>query len=141
MYDTLIQTPDAALCHLFLHCCFEDGQFTEEEIDNVSGKFVALGLHKDLNFKKELSEYRSYKPAIQNEEAYLQYLIKLINPTNDAALYSYCLELALSDNALDISEKKLFERIGSILQLDEQEQNTIQKLMVQRKVVETNKFF
>lgn len=141
MYDTLIQEPDKALSHLFLHCCFKDGKFTEAEIDDISAKFVALSLHKDLNFKQELQEYRTYKDLIDNETSYLQHLIKLINPTNEAALYSYCLELALSDASLDVSEKKLFDTLGTILELTGEEQNTIQKLMVQRKVVETNRFF
>ncbi len=141
MYESRIQTADVALCHLFLHCCFKDGEFTELEVDDVSAKFVTLGLHKDLNFKDELANYKSYKNTISDETLYLQYLAKIINPTNEAALYSYCLELGLSDATLDASEKNLFEKLGSVLQLEEQDQDAIQKLMVQRKVVETNKFF
>jgi hypothetical protein len=76
-----------------------------------------------------------------NEKDYLQYLLKLLNPTNEAALYSYCVELGLSDAALEFEETKMLETLGSLLGLDEAEQNTIQKLMVQRKVVESQKFF
>jgi len=67
--------------------------------------------------------------------------MKLINPPNEAALYSYCLELGVSDSTLDASEKKLFEVLGNVLKLTDEEQSIIQKLMVQRKVVKTNKFF
>jgi hypothetical protein len=141
MYNSYVKTPDKALCHLFLHCCFKDGDFSAAEIDDVSGKFVALELHKDLNFKDELSAYRGYRNSIEDEKEYVEYLIKLVNPTNEAALFSYCLELGLSDATLDASEKKLFDVIGETLGLSEEEQTFAQKLMVQRKVVETNKFF
>ena len=141
MYDTLITTSDAAVCHLFIHCCFKDGEFKQTEIDEAADKFVSLELHKELNFKNELHNYRAYRNMIEDETKYLEYLIKLINPTNETALYSYCLELCLSDSQLDASENKLFETLGDILQLNEQEQSTIQKLMIQREVVKTNKFF
>src|SRR5207249_3067545 len=124
-----------------IHCCFKDDVFVEEEIDEAAEKFVALDMHKNLNFKEEVRNYKTYKSGITDEQEYLQYLIKLINPANEAALYSYCLELGVSDSALDPSEKKLFEMIGNILGLPEEEQSIIQRLMVQREVVKTNKFF
>ncbi|MGI8952028.1 MAG: TerB family tellurite resistance protein [Chitinophagaceae bacterium] len=141
MYTTSIQTSETALAHLFLHICFEDGVFTEAEIDNVSEKFADLGLHKDLNFKDELRNYRSYKNSIGDEKAYVQYLISLIKPTNEFALYSYCVDLSLSDQSLDVSEKNLLEIIANVLEINEEEQNVIQKLMVQREVVKTQKYF
>jgi hypothetical protein len=141
MYDTLITTPDVALCHLFIHCCFKDGEFKQTEIDLAADKFVSLELHKELNFKDEMRNYKSYQIAITDEVKYLEYLIKLINPTNEAALYSHCLELCLSDSQLDTLENKLFDILGNILQLTEAEQNIIKKIMIQREVVKTNKFF
>ncbi|HEY6976841.1 MAG TPA: TerB family tellurite resistance protein [Chitinophagaceae bacterium] len=141
MYKTLITTPDVALCHLFIHCCFKDGEFKQAEIDLAADKFVSLALHKELNFKNEIQNYKLYRDKITDEVKYLEYLIKLINPTNEAALFSHCLELCLSDSQLDASENKLFETLGTVLQLPEQEQNAIKKLMVQRQVVKTNKFF
>jgi hypothetical protein len=141
MYDTLITTPDVALCHLFIHCCFKDGEFKQTEIDLAADKFVSLELHKELNFKDEMRNYKSYQIAITDEVKYLEYLIKLINPTNEAALYSHCLELCLSDSQLDTLENKLLDILGNILQLTEAEQNIIKKIMIQREVVKTNKFF
>lgn len=142
MYQPYIKSPDTALCHLFLHCCFKDGEFTEAEIDEVAEKFTKLDMQKSLNFKDELREYRSYRETIiTSEQAYLQHLVKLINATNEFALYSYCAELSLSDAALEFTEKKFLENLGSLLEIDEAEQSIIQKLMVQRKVVETQKFF
>ena len=141
MYENIIVDTDQALCHLFLHCCFKDGSFTTEEIDEVAGQFAALEMQKELNFKDELVKYRSYKSTITDENAYIGELIKAINPFNNLALYSYCVELGLSDNALEFSEMSLLKIIASILQIDEQQQETIQQLMVQRKVVETQKFF
>src|SRR4051812_18444740 len=141
MYETLITIPDAALCHLFIHCCFKDGEFKQMEIDLAADKFVLLELHKELNFKNEIRNYNSYRNAIKDEAKYLEYLIKLINPTNESALYSHCLELCLSDVQLDALEDKLFDILGNILQLTEAEQSIIKKLMIQREVVKTNKFF
>jgi hypothetical protein len=88
-----------------------------------------------------MRNYKSYQIAITDEVKYLEYLIKLINPTNEAALYSHCLELCLSDSQLDTLENKLFDILGTILQLTEAEQNIIKKIMIQRQVVKTNKFF
>jgi hypothetical protein len=141
MYKTLITTTDKALCHLFIHCCFKDDAFVEAEIDEAAEKFVQLNMHKELNFKEEVKNYRSYKASIANEREYLEYLMKLIHPANEAALYSYCLELGVSDSMLDVSEKKLFDLLGNILKLTEEEQSIIQKLMIEREVVKTNKFF
>jgi len=141
MYNTYIDTPDKAVCHLFLHCCFRDGSFTEAEIDAVSAKFVTLGLQKDLNFNDELLQYRSYRETIGDERQYLQDLIKQINPSNELALFSYCLELSLSDNTLVFSEEELLKTVGTILQIDASEQEIIRKTFLQRQVVAANKFF
>ena len=141
MYKTFVTTTDKALSHLFIHCCFKDDVFVKEEIDEAANKFVALNMHTQLNFKDEVSHYRAYKDEIANEKEYVDYLIKLINPANELALYSYCLELGVSDSALDSAEKKFFETLGNILKLTQEEQSIMQKLMVQREVVKTNKFF
>ncbi len=141
MYDKVVTTTDKAVCHLFIHCCFKDDVFVEAEVDEAAQKFVALDMHRNLNFKEEVKNYKAYKAYITDEKEYLQYLIRLISPAGEAALYSYCLELGVSDSALDPSEKKLFEMLGNILGLTAEEQSIIQKLMVQREVVKTNKFF
>ncbi len=141
IYADSIQTTDKALSHLFLHCCYKDGTFTEAEIDNVSTKFAALGLNKELNFKDELIAYRSYRNTISDEAKYIQDLIAQINPTNDLALFSYCLELGLSDSSLEFEEKSLIDTIGDVLHIEKADQETIQRLMVQRQLVADNKFF
>ncbi len=140
-YSTYIQTTDKALCHLFLHCCYKDGVFTEAELDNVSTKFAALKLNDELNFKDEVIAYKSYRNDIGSETKYIQDLIAQINPTNDLALFSYCLELGLSDSSLDFTEKDLIDTIGDVLHIDTTAQESIQKLMIQRQLVTINKFF
>lgn len=140
MYADLIKTQNEAICHLFLHCCFKDGRFSSEEIDSVSSKFVDLQIHKDLNFKEELQRYKSYKTTIVNEDEFLTYLIKLINPVHDLALYSFCVELCLSDGLLSTEEELLLKKIGSILDIGE-EQSTVDNLITQRKAVEMEKIF
>lgn len=140
-YANFIQTSNKALCHLFLHCCYKDGVFTEAELNNVSGKFAALKMNDELNFKDELIAYKSYRGSIGNEATYVQDLIAQIKPTSDLALFSYCMELGLSDSSLDFLEKDLIDTIGNALHIDNEEQETIQKLMIQRQLVADNKFF
>jgi uncharacterized tellurite resistance protein B-like protein len=140
MFDSYITTKDEAVCHLFLHCCFRDGTFSQEEIDNVSAKFVDLQIHRDLNFKEELQHYRTYQNELEDETEYLRYLTKLITPVQDLALYSYCVELCLSDGLMSSTEELLLKRIAVILEIEE-EQSTIDNLMIQRKAVELEKIF
>jgi uncharacterized tellurite resistance protein B-like protein len=140
MFQDYITSKDEAICHLFLHCCFKDGNFSREEIDSVSSKFVDLEIHRDLNFKEELIHYQSYKSSIQDENEYLQYIFKLINPVQDLALYSYCVELCLSDQQLSAEEENLLTKIASLLDIND-EKNTIDKLIIQRKAVEVEKIF
>ena len=141
MYNTYIDTADKALCHLFLHCCFRDGDFSGAEIDAVSAKFVTLGLQKDLNFKDELVHYRTYKNTIVDERQYIQALVAQINPTSELALFSYCLELGLSDNTLEFGEEEFLKTLGSVLQIDAPEQEIVRKVFLQRQLVAANKFF
>ncbi|MEX6690371.1 hypothetical protein QTN47_22865 [Danxiaibacter flavus] len=136
-----IGSKDAAVCHLFLYCCFKDGVFSEGELDSVAGKFAALGMHETLNFKDEVVRFKAYKPTITDERAYLQYLITTISSANEAALFSYCVELFLSDGQLDASEDRLIETLGDLLGITSNEQLFVKKMMVQRKIVETQKFF
>src|SRR5438034_3936829 len=113
MYTNLIKMQDEAVCHLFFHCCMKDGVFQPSEIDNVSGKFVAVGLNTHLNFKDEIRKYQSYKQSITDERVYLQYLIGLIKPVNELALFSYCTELCVSDEILSPEEDQLLNNIAS----------------------------
>jgi uncharacterized tellurite resistance protein B-like protein len=139
MFETLVTTQDQALCHLYFHCCLKDGVLTDTETDALAERFVTLGLQKDVNFKNEMHAYRSYKDHISDEMIYLEHLLRLINPTNELALYSHCAELAISDELLDSSEEILLKNIATILEIDERKQNVIKSLVVERKVVETKK--
>jgi len=139
MFDTLVTTQDQALCHLYFHCCLKDGVLTDTETDALAERFVTLGLQKNINFKNEMHAYRSYKDHITDEMIYLEHLMRLINPTNELALYSHCAELTISDELLDSSEETLLKNIATILEIDERKQNVIKSLVVERKVVETKK--
>lgn len=141
MYTDKISTQEQALTHLFFHCCLRDGSFSDPEIKIVSDMLVASGLNKTVNFKEEVISYKSYHPFIEDENSYLQTLINLIRPTNDLALYSYCTELCLSDSMLSPDEENLLDHLASVLAIEEAEQAVTKKLMVQRKVVETQKIF
>src|SRR5437879_3228864 len=102
-----ISTPEEALCHLFFHCCFKDGKMTATEIETVSEKLVAAGLNRELNFKDEIIRYQSYRNEITDEPAYIKNLIAHIHPTNDLALFSFCVELCISDGLLQAEEEPL----------------------------------
>ena len=139
MYSQSVTTPDQALCHLYFHCCLKDGKLSPAEIDGLADRFVTLGMQKQLNFKDEMRAYRSYKRDIIDEWLYLDYLIKLINPINMLALYSHCMELLVSDEQYDRAEESLIKKIASLLDIEEEQQQIIQKLVLERKVVELQK--
>jgi uncharacterized tellurite resistance protein B-like protein len=141
MYQNTVATQEQALSHLFFHCCFKDGTFKDAELKNISDKLVTAGLHADLNFKEEVIAYQSYRNEITDEKDYLQFLIQLIRPTNELALFSYCLELCLSDSLLDSTEESLLTNLAAVLEIEEAEKNTTQKLMVQRNIVENQKLY
>ena len=140
MYQQLITSQEEALSHLYFHCCFKDDTFNNDELKAISDKLVAAGLHNNLSFKDEVVKYRTYRPELTNEKEYLQFLMQLIRPTNELALYSYCVELCLGDALLGQGEEALLNRIAEILDITEQ-QEVINKLMIQRKIVETQKLF
>jgi len=141
MYTNLLKAQEEGITHLLYHCCMKDGVFKESELDNISGKLVSLDLQKKLNFKDEMTKYKSYRNGITDEPAYLQYLISLIKPVNDLALFSWCVELCISDGNLSAEEESLLNSIATELKLNPEDKNAIQKLMIQRKVVETEKIF
>lgn len=140
-YTNFIQSTDKALCHLFLHCCYKDGTFTEDELNNVSVKFTALGMNKQLNFKDEMIAYKNYRLDIVDEKQYIRDLMAQINPTNELALFSFCVELTVTDSSLELIEKDLLDTIGDVLSIEKTEQDTIEKLIMQRQLVAVNKFF
>jgi uncharacterized tellurite resistance protein B-like protein len=139
MYSTFVKTQDQALCHLYFHCCLKDGVLAEAETDALAERFVTLGMQKNMNFKNEMDAYKSYKNDIRDETHYLEYLVNLINPANELALYSHCVELMVSDELLDTAEESLVKKIATILDIDERKQEVIKNLVVERKVVETKK--
>lgn len=141
MYATIVNNQDQALCHLFFHCCLEDDRFTEPEMNDLSGKLVELGLTPKINIKEELISYRSYKSSISDERAYLRFLLQFINPVNELALYSYCVELCISDPVLDPREDALLNNLAEVLDISPDEEDTVQKLIAQRKAVELQKIF
>ena len=141
MNPEFVTTPNEALSHLFFHVCFKDGKITDSEIDAVSDKLIAAGLNDDLNFKDEVVRYRSYRNEITDEAAYLNELIARIHPTNELALFSFCVELCLSDGLLQPEEEVLLQKLATALDMAEAEQQICTRLMVQRRVVETEKVF
>ena len=141
MPDVLITSKEEALCQLFLHCCYKDGEFKEKELDFVAGLFVELDLHTALNFKDEIVKYNSTKSSILDEAAYLNVLLKQINPVHEYALYSYCAEIVLCDASLEIAEEKLLLHLATALDISTESQEIIKKLVAQRKAIELDKIF
>jgi uncharacterized tellurite resistance protein B-like protein len=141
MYMNLLKTQEEGMCHLLYHCCMRDGVFKESELDNIAGKLVAIELQSKLNFRDEMQKYKSYRADISDEQAYVQYLIGLIKPVNELALFSWCIELCLTDGHLSAEEDHLLKTVAAELNVDESTQLLIQKLMVQRRIVEVDKLF
>lgn len=141
MYTEKVTTQDQAICHLFFHCCLKDGRFSASEIDAVSGQIVTAGLHGKLNFKDEVVKYRNYQSSITDDRAYVSYLVQLIRPVNELALYDYCVDLCLGDGQLSLEEEKLLDIIAGALKIPGAEYSAIKKLAAQRKIVQTEKVF
>ncbi|HET6255122.1 MAG TPA: hypothetical protein VFE32_13660 [Puia sp.] len=140
-YLLTVDSQDQALCHLFFHCCMEDEQFTASELDDLSAKLTLLGLPPRIDIRKELIAYLAYKPSIRDEQVYIRYLLRLIQPVNELALYSYCTELLLDDPTLDPREDALLTKIAAELDLPAGEATLINRLIAQRKAVEIKKIF
>lgn len=140
-YLLSVDNQDQALCHLFFHCCMEDEQFTAAELDDLTAKLIILGLPPRLDIRKELVIYLAYKPTIHDEQVYIRYLLRLIQPVNELALYSYCTELLLDDPTLDPREDALLTKIAAELDLPADKAILINRLIAQRKAVEIRKIF
>jgi uncharacterized tellurite resistance protein B-like protein len=139
MYTTEIRAQEQAICHLFFHCCLKDGVFSDPELIEVSSRLVDVGLHKQLDFKAEVQVYQNYKPTITDESAYLEFLIRMITPVNNLALYSYCVELMLSDSTFSPGEESLLNKLALLLDISSEEQTVTKKLVAERKVVKADK--
>jgi hypothetical protein len=126
---------------MFFHCCLKDGEFSSAEVSAVSEKIVDAGLNSELNFKEEIIKYKNYRSAIADEKEYINYLVKLIRPINELALFSYCVELCLSDATIGINEEALLSVIATSLDIDESAQTIIKNLTVQRKIVDAQKIY
>jgi hypothetical protein len=141
MYQDVVLTQEEAITHLFFHCCLKDGEYTTEELNTLSEKIVIGGLNKELNFKNEMQKYKGYYRSITDDDAYLNHLVQVIRPTNELALYSYCVELCLSDSVFAVQEESLLNKIRQALSIDAEASAVILKLILQRNIVETQKLF
>ena len=139
MFESEVTSQDQALCHLLFHCCLQDGRFEESEVDKVSEIFVQFGLQHNLNFKEELRRYRGYISSVTNEQDYINHLVGVIMPVNDLALLSLCYELALADDNLSSQEEALLIKIAESLDITAEENEVVKKLMVQRRVIASEK--
>lgn len=129
------------MCHLFLHCCMKDGQLTDAETDLAADRIVRLKINRHLDVKLETVRYREYVSSLEDEAAYIHFLVQAIAPVNTLAIYSYCVEMILSDQEINSAEDRLLHTIGDALQVTAAEQDAIQKLVVQRKVMENDSLF
>ncbi len=140
-YEKMIRTQDQALAHLYFHCCYKDNEFDEKEIDEVSAKFVYYGLNKDLNFKKEIKNYLSYKPLIPDEVNYISYLISVISPTQDLALFASCVDLAISDQTISSEDEEFLMILGKLMRIPDADQKVIKMVTIQKRIVRKQRFF
>ena len=141
MYREAVRTGAEALTHLFFHCCLKDREYTRTELNTLSDKIVVTGLDKQLNFTEEMQRYKSYYPTITSDEDYIAHLVGLIKPVHTLALFSYCVELCLSDGVFGSEEERLLSRIGDAFSIDAATQDACRKLMAERSAVETKKLF
>ena len=72
---------------------------------------------------------------------FLAILCFITDPVHTLALYSYCIEVVLSDAHLDIAEEKLLQNLAITLEIDEDKQAFLKTLTAQRRSVELEKIF
>ena len=132
-------SPDQALCHLFFHCCARDGRFEEREIDYVAAKFVDLGTNRGLDFRNEVLRYNEERKKSADDREYITQIIRIINPVNTLALFSWCVEICLSDELISLDEDQLLDIIASVLKIAENEKELVKAVMVERKAVQLKK--
>ena len=111
----------------------------KSEIKMISEKLVAAGLDSELNFTQEVTLYQEYRNNITDEGDYVKTLVAVIQPVHSLALYSYCIELCLSDGLLQASEEKLLQHLAAALSLNEEERSVCKKTMLQRYTAEKEK--
>lgn len=135
----LVTTKEQALTHLFFYFCQKDSVFNTDETGFIAAKFVELDIKMD--FKNEVTIYKSYEARVTDDADYLKFLIQLIQPVNTLALYSVCTEICLSDGLLSTIERTMLDSLAQVMQLDGVQAETILKLMVERKAVHLSKLF
>jgi len=134
-----VTTSEQALAHLFFHFCQKDNGFNTDETGFIAGKFVELDIKMD--FKNEVTIYKSYDSRVTDDKAYLEFLMQLIVPVNQLALFSVCTEICLSDGLLSSDEETMLDTVAPILKIETAQSETIKKLMIQRKAVQLSKLF
>lgn len=141
MYREHIHSADQALVHLAFHCSLKDGELQERELDFLSSTFVAKGLNKELKLNDESQHYQSYYKNINDETAFLRFLLEVIRPQNRLALLAFCAEIVYRDNNVSISEEVLLNKVASLLYIKDQDNLTIQNLITELNNVERNNAF
>ena len=136
MYRDQIISADQALVHLAFHCCLKDGELHESELEMISTTFVAKGLNKALDLKQEIQTYRDYYININDEAAYLIFLVTKIAPKHKLALFAFCAEIVNRDGNISLSEEVLLNKIAGFLYVRDQENMTIQRLIYELNAVE-----
>jgi uncharacterized tellurite resistance protein B-like protein len=141
MYRDQINSPDQALVHLAFHCSLKDGELHDAELDVISSAFVAKGLNKELDFKKEMQNYQSYYKDIRDETGYLIFLIQTISPKYRLALFAFCAEIINRDGNISLSEEVLLNKIAGLLYVKDQENIAVQHLIAELNAVEKGNTF
>jgi uncharacterized tellurite resistance protein B-like protein len=135
-----VQKEDA-LIHLLLHCCLKDRELQDEELNTLSEILVEFRLDKTLDMQAEAAGYKGYSESIADENLYLSFLIRLIDPKNKIALFSFCLELFYSDRNITMSEEVLINKLSAALRITPTQSETVQELIMELSAVRTSGWF
>lgn len=141
MYREAINSPDQALVHLSFHCSLKDGELHDAELDMISTTFVAKGLNKKFDLKKEIQLYQQYQKTIKDENAYLLFLLHTINPKYKLALFAFCAEIINRDGNISLSEEIMLNRIAGLLYIRDEDNLVVQRLIAELNAVEKNNTF
>lgn len=129
MYREIVTRRAEAYCHLFFHCCLGDDSLVRRETAFTVAKYVESGLNANVDLADEMNRYRIYRPYINNESGFLNYLVKTIDPASPVTLYFYCIEIILADKSYTEDAAALLKKIAFALNLSSEEQFNAMKLI------------
>jgi hypothetical protein len=131
LYQTQVTSPAQAMFHLFLHCCYKDGDCDDKEMRKVYATMrIWYCIHSEW-ITAQTIVYHSYAPLISNDVPYLKFLLHLIKPSKPIVLLWHCAQIAASNDLICYSEELLLDKLSFQLAVSSEVGKTLLYLALQ----------